>query len=428
MLETSIDSGMLSVPSGSMGSERPEREGMGLRIFKDIFRRLVLTYYARAHGEAHSVSKGPSSMSQSKQTSSKSQTSLGRSGLSQDDKRQREDDEDNERGPPRKRAKPFDPLNPEKPKFLACPFWKLNPREHCSCFFKKMTKIAYVKQHLTRRHTSGLYCQRCFMIFENEHNLDRHVTGVPCVRDPSARLQVVSQRQSLRLSAKSKGTVEDQWYAMWHILFPTDPRPSSIRVDADGPQDLALFREFSQKHGLVVMLEEFRSRNLLPTLGTSYAELETILSRGLDALFEHYRLNEPPPTSSDSQSSSNGTRNHSHQSTRLDLQDDSQDSGVQMSLQPSLHQSSLSSRQEYDIYGSQMPSNNAISAQSSHEMSQSVDQLTEQENSSDPWLLSDEPSMHLPELPWEPWQGTQIAPASPNLDALLENFTELEDE
>lgn len=421
---------MVSIKSGSVGSERPERGGLGLQIFKEVFRRLALIFYARAHGETRSGSKAPpctSGSSESKQTQPKSQTSLGPPGTSRDGKRQREDDEDSERGPPRKQAKTWDPPNTEKSKFLACPFWKLNPKKHCNCFFKKMTKIAYVKQHLTRRHTSGLYCQRCFKIFEDEQNLERHLTGVPCTRDSSARLEVVSHRQSLMLSAKSKGTVEEQWYAIWHILFPTDARPSSIHIDADSSQDLALFREFSQKHGLAVMLEEFRARNLLPNPNTSYNELESVLSRGMDAVFEHYRLNEPSSSSLDSRPSSNSNLTSSLQSRGHTLQVESQDSGIETSFPPSLHQASYGSRHESDIYDSQVPQSNAITAPSSHGMSHSIDQPTQQESLSDSRPISDEPSMHLPELPWEPWHRIQIAPTSPNLDALLENFTEIED-
>ncbi|RSL93519.1 hypothetical protein CEP52_013207 [Fusarium oligoseptatum] len=65
--------------------------------------------------------------------------------------------------------------------------------------------------------------------------------------------------ESLELSKKSKGTTEEQWYAIWEILFPEERRPLSIYVDSDQSPDFVLLREFSQRQGVSILHERIRA-------------------------------------------------------------------------------------------------------------------------------------------------------------------------
>ncbi|KAK4450896.1 hypothetical protein QBC34DRAFT_276135, partial [Podospora aff. communis PSN243] len=116
--------------------------------------------------------------------------------------------------------------------------------------------ISYVKQHLARRHTPDFYCHRCFQVFSNEQAYDSHVLEAVCTRGLSAKLEGITQHQSRQLSRRSGGSVEEQWLAMWKIVFPDDSVPTSIYIDSDQSEDFCLLREFSQERGVEILREE----------------------------------------------------------------------------------------------------------------------------------------------------------------------------
>ncbi|KAF4456648.1 hypothetical protein FALBO_15364, partial [Fusarium albosuccineum] len=249
---TSLQTGILSTSSDSVEMHRQDKGNSGFCFFLEIFRQVVQRYVSRTTNDYISDQEedsGPVTASSSSgvsvellrdsfqrcllgvpsshgaganhQTSVPSRSGLSTTGVSSASlsrpgacKRQRLDTEesgDDQGGlPPRKRNKPLAPRSLKKPKFLACPFWKLDHGKHWDCFLKKITTISYVKQHLARRHTPAHYCQRCFAIFDDDAVLDDHVIGGSCERNPVVRLEGISQSQSKRLSQKSKGTIEQQ--------------------------------------------------------------------------------------------------------------------------------------------------------------------------------------------------------------------------
>lgn len=266
----------------------------GFIFFDRILQKLILG--SQTGGLGVTTANNDSSIGiETPQGGSAGLSSSSRPRLDKGKRRQREDDSDSEHGenrrrPPPKKSNPQALVSTGRPRFIACPFWKLNPRKHWECFSKKITNIGYVKQHLTRRHTPSLYCQRCFRLFDNEELHDQHIVSAVCTRNPLQRLEGISQVQSSQLSRKSKGSIETQWYKIWDILFPHQHRPSSIYVFCDQTQDLTLVREFSQRNGLVIIRDQIRSSGLLSRPDVSDAQLEDTLSRALDCMFEHYRL------------------------------------------------------------------------------------------------------------------------------------------
>jgi len=204
----------------------------------------------------------------------------------------------------RKKLKP----NTAQPRFLACPYWKQNPDRHRQCCKLALKRIRDVKQHLHRRHTPKFYCQRCFVIFLNDQSLQDHIISLPCRREPQAQLHGISHSQHRELSRKSnpRFTEENQWFAIWHILFPGSERPVSAYIDSELSADLCLFREFWQNSGQDVLLGILRSNQWV---SMSAEEQETqgrrILTEGLDKIYEDW-LSSYSPATTESASSSSG--------------------------------------------------------------------------------------------------------------------------
>ncbi|PNP78573.1 hypothetical protein FNYG_08085 [Fusarium nygamai] len=311
MVDTSLTDDILSIPSDSEDVDYQEQNSTGFRFFKRLLSRLVLAFQADAEAKtknkAGAGDKASSPSTQGAPNLSPAASSLPT--LEPRRKRPREIDgnsggeDDNEDGSDRrqpKRPRAHQPNYPGRSKYLACPFWKLDPDKHRICLFKKLTAISYVKQHLVRQHTPAFYCATCFMVFEDFSLYDRHAVERTCQRSPTAKLEGISHDKTKQLRRKSKpGPVQEQWLAIWRVLFPDRPQPSSVYVDSDLSEDFCLLREFSQRHGVPILLEQLRSDGLTPRLGVSERELQETLRRGMDVIFERFHLNRPSgsPTS-----------------------------------------------------------------------------------------------------------------------------------
>ncbi|KAH7013073.1 hypothetical protein EDB80DRAFT_363857 [Ilyonectria destructans] len=231
-----------------------------------------------------------------------------------------------------------------RPRFLACPFWKLDPVKHYECFSNKTLKISYVKQHLERRHTPDFYCQRCYIIFSDAEAIDKHVLEASCTRGPLAMLEGVSQSQKKQLTCRSKGSVEEQWYTMWNILFPGRRRPSSIHVDSDQSEDFCRIKEFSQREGVIILRHQLQTSGIFSTPGVSDDQLEETIRRGMNSMFQAFR---PGTISTATRGSARSDRNEpgaSNQSTHQGMPvsvsvDSGENSGAMLQ---SLHSSSRS--------------------------------------------------------------------------------------
>ncbi|KAH8889120.1 hypothetical protein GQ53DRAFT_598089, partial [Thozetella sp. PMI_491] len=154
--------------------------------------------------------------------------------------------------------------NREGQKYLACPFWKLDYAKYNQCLTKKLTTIGYVKQHLYRKHTADFYCDYCLVVFEDKNAYDYHrsMARDQCRRDPSATFEGVSYVQHRMLTRKSKGKLEEQWFAIWDILFEQKSRPASIFVDFDQSPDFCEFREYCERNGVPIVLDALETTGL----------------------------------------------------------------------------------------------------------------------------------------------------------------------
>lgn len=148
---------------------------------------------------------------------------------------------------------------------LACPFAKKDPLKHRQCYSKIITKIQYVKQHLSRHHQMPVYCARCKGIFETELSLRNHAESeVVCTLVVGPTPEGVSREQNVRLSRRvsPKMTLEEQWYSIFAILFPGHPRPPSPYVDTELTMELRGFIDMMQSIGPQLIVRRLEQQGL----------------------------------------------------------------------------------------------------------------------------------------------------------------------
>ncbi|KAK4031555.1 hypothetical protein C8A01DRAFT_21245 [Parachaetomium inaequale] len=252
--DTSFESDLLSTSDLSDSLSSLDRKLPALPLLRDaIVRRLVLGYChahaaesattaggGRTHGDGPNESLSPSAFD----------NPSGSSGPGKKRSRQEAGDDDDE-SPPEPPAPKRGRLAGSS-KLLACPFWKAYPHRHRCCFTKILSRIRDVKQHLRRDHYSPFSCNRCSAAFPDEQTLREHDSdpnGLFCT--PSPQLDRISSHQQLQMGRKSdyKLSEEQQWFALWDIVFPGRRRPSSAYRDPDITEELCSFREYCATYG-----------------------------------------------------------------------------------------------------------------------------------------------------------------------------------
>ncbi|KAH6954191.1 hypothetical protein DER45DRAFT_569986 [Fusarium avenaceum] len=193
-----------------------------------------------------------------------------------------DDDERKEPGPGdsyKKRS-----LDNEKiPKF-ACPFFKNNPgryAEERACCGPGWASVNRVKEHLYRRHRlPNYYCTRCFSIFRNLGDMNRHHRQEKAceVQDKSPIIDGLDQETLSRLKMRSKkpppispslSAEEQKWYSMYSIIFPGHTSVTSPYYE---PEEKGLSILPSE-----AVAEEIFRKNLQETLPTWILEDSTII-------------------------------------------------------------------------------------------------------------------------------------------------------
>ncbi|KAK8080196.1 hypothetical protein PG997_008014 [Apiospora hydei] len=212
------------------------------------------------------------------------------------------DDAHDRRGPKRPGLNSRDMFR----KLLACPFWKHDARRHRDCFKLKLDGIARVKQYLSRSHYSENHCERCKLVFASNLLRENHLRHEQCQwRGPDA-LVGISHQQRNDLSKKSKPhhSESERWFAIWAIVFPRQPAPSSPYIDPDLSQDMAEFRMYAQTHGARIVEEELGRQHIFVESQRSewfQTLLRTALSRGQDMVFDAWLVARASPASSQAQ-------------------------------------------------------------------------------------------------------------------------------
>ncbi|KAI1413411.1 hypothetical protein F5Y13DRAFT_198707 [Hypoxylon sp. FL1857] len=147
---------------------------------------------------------------------------------------------------------------------LACPFYKKAPREHQRCARLILSKISYVKQHLIRQHSAGIYCSRCYEKFPQVGDLETHQRqNPPCKIRPQKEISGITGPQKEWLSRRSNQALsdEDKWIEIWNFLFPDHQKTVSAYIDLDLPEEVNWLRDY------VVSEAPGRLKNMDPANG-----------------------------------------------------------------------------------------------------------------------------------------------------------------
>jgi hypothetical protein len=294
--EDSMDSDMFSISGSSDDTELLYcQEAMDSSLNK-LVHQLLAGYRAAAQyqsspGEGKENSTQVTSIPVSSYTGNDLSTSSKRRYV-QDEEDSTAEDGSHPLRPKRRKA-----VQSEKPqKSLACPYWKKDMFEHSTCCRFQLSRVRDVKFHLQRKHTPKDYCQRCQKTFADDHSLQAHITLGKCSRRDPTELNGISHRQSdeLRKKSQKNASVEEQWFAIWDILFPGHQKPSTVYVDTDLAQIMRQFREHCESQGPTMIAELVESDPAWLSFDTIEEQrriLRSSIAQGIANLFDDWCMN-----------------------------------------------------------------------------------------------------------------------------------------
>jgi len=234
--EYSLDSDMLSIPESAGSVKLLDNSERLYPLLRNLVHRLLSEFRNRtqsqsSHGNGSGAPNAFTSVIESSEAGYPSRKTQKRKAQRQRDNDQDEDEEESFPPPPKRvKATPSKKL----PRSFACPYLKRDPIKHRRCCEKTLSKISYVKQHLTRTHTPERYCMICQATdFRDDTSLQRHMHLRKCSPRGPTTLNGISYQQHRQLTKKSKPNTseEHQWFAIWEILFGQHPKPSSVYID-----------------------------------------------------------------------------------------------------------------------------------------------------------------------------------------------------
>ena len=261
----SLDSELFSDSDDTLFSSEPDPQSPISAALAAVANRMVRDFLLRNFLHREVPESSGADRSNNSGVGSSSQTSCGDHRRSAQKRRntgspfergkgkggegEQDGDGDTPRNPDKKRRATDG--EPASHRTLACPFWKYDPyTKYRSCGAYTLKRIRDVKQHLTRRHTPTLYCQVCYVIFQERDRLEEHIETRSCSRAPGSQLDGISPTTDriLRGRANPKLSTEEQWFDIWSLLFPDKPRPFSPYNDPVLSADIGDFREYWQNH------------------------------------------------------------------------------------------------------------------------------------------------------------------------------------
>ena len=171
---------------------------------------------------------------------------------------------------------------------FACPFWKMDPIRHMDCLTRRLTRIRDVKQHLQRKHYQGTFrCPICWKQFTILTDRDEHARLQSCKKLSLPRTgqhDFVSQeaQRLLKHRISRSATPENQWYAVWDILFLHKPRPNSPYLGAMLEEASGMIRGFWKRESTEIVRRVLETR--LEHTGCDRTSLHHLLLKLIDEI------------------------------------------------------------------------------------------------------------------------------------------------
>lgn len=183
---------------------------------------------------------------------------------------------------------------PQSGSYLACPFQAHDRDRHAACLKAAALRSPRdVKAHVWKAHRLPHYCPVCYALFETAPLKNEHIVRRDCELRPKPRLEGVSGDQKQSLAKKDGGSREEQWRAIWDVIFPDQSPPSPFPEGEDGRR-ISLAREFWDERGQLVVSGFLEAKGLLGYevrdeergLAALYA---LVLERLVETIFEEER-------------------------------------------------------------------------------------------------------------------------------------------
>ncbi|KAM0247133.1 hypothetical protein ACHAP5_004212 [Fusarium lateritium] len=201
-------------------------------------------------------------------------------------KRGADDDGDDRRMPSRsKRPRKQEEANLR----LACPFYKFDPVKYRRCHSCKLQRNSYVKQHLLRSHMQPIHCDICLSVWPNEEKLREHRRAQQCVKRPYIAPEGITSDQKRKLQSRlgSRDRSEsDQWFEIYTIVFPDSQKPKSAYLDGELSEDIESLREYMERRGTDIMMEQLADSSVLQQAGVDSHELQQQVQNALTSMFD----------------------------------------------------------------------------------------------------------------------------------------------
>ncbi|KAI6749562.1 hypothetical protein HG530_014976 [Fusarium avenaceum] len=172
---------------------------------------------------------------------------------------------------------------------LACPFYKFDPVRYRRCHAHVLTRNSYVKQHLFRSHMQPIHCDICLSIWPNEQDLREHRRAQQCVKRAYIAPEGITPDQKRKLHSRlgSKNKSEsDQWFEIYGILFPGSKKPKSAYLDGELSEDVESLREFIERRGADIMMNQLVDSSVFQQAGVDNHELQQHVQNALTSMFD----------------------------------------------------------------------------------------------------------------------------------------------
>ncbi|KAH6991278.1 hypothetical protein BKA56DRAFT_228130 [Ilyonectria sp. MPI-CAGE-AT-0026] len=242
-IELPTNSGLLATHKGSARKSCLNESEIAAAL------RLYITLLAGgttgqdAQGQSHSSHSGQGSSSKAGQSQSRllGSWSNKEKGKGRDRGRKRSGDEQ----PGGEGSKKQKPDQPNLKGQLACPFYIRYRKTYAACRTCKFRAVADVRRHILRSpaHRQPLHCPLCKLIFvghsaEVRSQRDKHVRQCHCTgNDDEVPGITEDQIQQLKDPENRSGSMAENWFELWEILFPGVGRPSAPYLSASEYQD-----------------------------------------------------------------------------------------------------------------------------------------------------------------------------------------------
>lgn len=251
-IELPTNSGLLATHKGSARKPCPNESEIAAALRWYITLLAGGTTGQDPQGQSYGSQSGQGSSSKAGQSQSRSWLNKEK-GKGRDHGRKRSGDEQ----PGGEGSKKQKPNKPNLKGQLACPFYIRDRKTYAPCRTSKFRTVADVRRHILRSpaHRQPLHCPVCKLIFADHSakarsQLDKHIRQRRCTaNDDEVPGITEDQIKQLKNPKNRSGSMTENWFELWEILFPGVGQPSGPYLTASPFQDffedaIKMFWEF----------------------------------------------------------------------------------------------------------------------------------------------------------------------------------------